>query len=297
MIQFGNEHGRYAIKCGALLFLNGSQYHQRIKIFGKHHGGAVRYNCAKRQHTSETVKQRHANQQPVISGEIHTLPGGVSVVQDIPVGQHHAFGKTRGSRCVLHIHNILSIQCFLYALQLKVIHMVSQQKQFGNVKHSPVFLLADEDNVFQQRKSFTFQFPPCLLLQLRHQLKSHSHIIAVAIPFNKKKGADVGILEQVFQFGKFVAGVDGHQHGADFCCCKQHGSPVGNIVCPDAHLVAGLHADIKHPLCQGIHPLVKLTVGEAQIPVGKYDKLLVGSFIIPFFQNFSKSIIEQLHVV
>ncbi len=142
-------------------------------------------------------------------------------------------------------------------------------------------MLTDKNNIFQQRKIFAFQLSSLVPSFPEPNETSFLHNRCRDIP-QQENGTYIGILKQVFQFSKFVVGVDCYQNRTDFGSGKHYRCPVGNIFCPNSHFVTRFNSNVEHPFCQSIHPPVKLTVCELQVPVGINDKLFAGCFKVPF---------------
>ena len=108
MVKFGNEHGGHTVECGATLLVDRCQGNQRIKTLHNHLGTSVGKAVHGGQNHAEAVEQRHAYAQFVILGELHVLTCQESVIGNVIVGKHDSLGESCGTRCILHIDNVVA---------------------------------------------------------------------------------------------------------------------------------------------------------------------------------------------
>ncbi len=208
------------------------------------------------------------------------------------MGEHHSFGEAGGSGGVLHVDHVVAAYISADGLNLEVVDMAPHEQEFLGVIHTPVFLLADENHIPQCRKTAAVQFSAGKLLQLGNQLENHLQVIALPVTIDHAQGMDIGILQDIFEFRFLVAGIDGDQNGSDFGGGKHKGEPVGDVLGPYAHLVAGLNADVKEAFGQPVDAVVETPVREAEVAVRINDEFLVRGFNGPFLENFAQGVIQ-----
>ena len=86
----------------------------------------------------------------------------------------------------------------------------------------------------------------------------------------------IGLVEDVFQFGRFVAGIDRDQDGADLGRGKLQDDPFRDVVGPDGDVVPLLDPQLQQPLGNLAADLVELAIGVAQAPLVVHQRLVVG---------------------
>jgi len=152
MMEHGDEHGRHAVDGRAFLFVNQLQRQKRVERLQKHHGGGV-VNAVERAHDApEAVKDGHLDEQRVLVRHPHDIADHAGVVDDIVMGQHHAFRKPRRSRRVLHIDDIVIGERFHPVVQILLRNALAHGDQIGKFEHARrAFPVPDIDNVFQHR--------------------------------------------------------------------------------------------------------------------------------------------------
>ena len=123
-----------------------------VKVLKHYMSCAVGIDCHYAQYDSEAVIQRHWQTHPVLGCVLHALADVVAVVQDVVVGKHYTFREACGSRCVLHVHYIVFLNCMLCLEKILVRHMLSKEHYLLGGEHATVFLLADVDHVLEERK-------------------------------------------------------------------------------------------------------------------------------------------------
>lgn len=74
-MQFGNEHGRYAVESRTAFLVYGSQYEQRVEAFYHDLCAAMRQAVHGGQYHTEAMEQRNTYSQLIIGRELHVLTG------------------------------------------------------------------------------------------------------------------------------------------------------------------------------------------------------------------------------
>ena len=77
------------------------------KVSSGDNRGAVRENRHDAQRDAETVKKRNRQAETVVCREPLALSDGKSVVDNPVVREHDALWEARGSRGVLHVHDVV----------------------------------------------------------------------------------------------------------------------------------------------------------------------------------------------
>ena len=284
MIQFGNKHGRYAIEGRTPFLVDGSQDQQRVETLNHHLCTAMCQAVHGGQYHSETMEQRYTDTQFVVGGEFHVFSCQKSVVGDVVVGQHDAFGESRSARGVLHVHGVVAVYLLFGPCQFLVVHVVSQQQNLCRVVHSSVFFLSDVNHVAHVGEALAFHVSPFKEFQFGQHGVRHFHEVAVFFPVDDTQRMHVGVLTKILQFRLLVVRVDGDCYGPDFGTGIQKGQPVGYVAGPDAHVRVFLHSDGQQAFGHTVHPFVELFPGEAQVAVGIYDVFFVRSHFRPMLQ-------------
>ncbi len=109
VLQKRDEHGRNAVDAGDALLMDAGQRRFRRKVRKRHHGGSVRHGRRHGQHHAEAVEHGYLDQHPVGGGQVHSIADALPVVDDVVMGEHDPFGKTCGSRCILHVAHIVLV--------------------------------------------------------------------------------------------------------------------------------------------------------------------------------------------
>ena len=118
MLEHGNEHGRHAVDCGAVLC------HKRIHdLFGvehinRHKGRSVGYAGHEREHHAEAVEERNRDAQPVVVGELHAVAYRLAVIEYIIVGEHDALGEAGRAGGILNVDDLVAVARVAHRLEL-----------------------------------------------------------------------------------------------------------------------------------------------------------------------------------
>ena len=108
MIEFGDEHRRYAVKCRAALLDDGLHGRDRIEAAARiDHGGAVGEAREIAHHHAEAMIERHRDADPVVGRKPHRPTDEIAVVEDVAVGQRHALRRPRGSAGELDVGRVV----------------------------------------------------------------------------------------------------------------------------------------------------------------------------------------------
>ena len=111
MIQLGYEHRRYPVQGRAMLLGNGFECLKRAEVWGrKDHRGPMRDASQVSQHHAETMIKRDGNAKPIAMGQAHALADPVTVVEDVVVREHRAFGEARRAGGVLDVDDVVEIE-------------------------------------------------------------------------------------------------------------------------------------------------------------------------------------------
>ena len=207
MVQFGNEHGGYAVKCRAALLVDRGEHYQRVEAFHHYFCTAVCQAVHGGKYHAKAVEQWYADAELVIGGKLHVLTGKETVVGNVVVGKHDAFRESRSAGGVLHVHYIVASDLTFELIQATVFYIVAQEKYFGRVVHAPVLLLPHVDDIFHIRETFAFQVSALAGLQFRKHGIGHLHKVTVLFAIDDAEGMHVGVLAEIFQLGLFVVGV------------------------------------------------------------------------------------------
>ncbi len=275
--------------------MDGGQHKQRVEVLAGHDGGAVGHDGHDAQHEAEAVEEGHRQAHLLRFREPLALADEEAVVQNVVVGEHHALGKARGARGVLHVDDLVAAQCFSNIRELLVFPVGAQQEQFGRIEHAPVLLGTDEDDVLQMGEALAPQVSPLGFLQFGNQLVDHLHVVAVAKSIHQAEGVDVRLADQELQLVELVVGVDGHQSHADLGRGEEDGEPVRHIVAPDAQVVALAQADGQEALGHVVHAVVELAVGEAEIAVWIDNEFFLGEARNLLFQDRADRLVDECH--
>ena len=91
------------------------------------------------------------NEKTVLVGHAHYIADHAGIVDDIVMSEHHAFGKARGPRCVLHIDDILIIEGIHPLFQCLIAYTLPRINHLSKFEHPwRVLFFTDIDNIFHQ---------------------------------------------------------------------------------------------------------------------------------------------------
>jgi len=293
MVQLGDEHRRHAVQRRTAFAVHRRQHFQRIEILDHHHRRTVRNHRTDPQHATETMEQRHANQQSVGRSKMHPVADRQPVVQDIVTGQHHPFRESGRPGRILHIDLVVTVHPRLGPFELVVADQRPELHQFGSIVHAAQFLLSDVNHVPQLRKLLAAQLSALRGLQFRNQVVQDLHIVAVAVAVHHTHRMDIGVFHDVFEFGVLVVRIDGHQYGPDLGGRKHERHPVGHVFRPYADFAALGHPDRQQPFCKNIDPFVELLVSKPQPAVRINHELMIRIFRYVFLKNAPDGIVDQ----
>ncbi len=215
MVQFGNEHGGYAVKRRAAFLVNGSEHYQRVEAFHHYFCAAVCQAVHGGKYHTEAMEQWYTDAKFVIGGKLHVFTGKKAIVGNVVVGKHDTFRKSCSAGRVLHVHYIVAGHLTLELIQAFVFYIVAQEEYFGGIVHAPVLFLAHIDDVFHIRETFAFQVSALAGFQFRKHGISHLHKVTVLFAIDDAEGMHVGVLAEIFQFRLFVVGVHRYVDGTN----------------------------------------------------------------------------------
>ena len=152
---------------------------KRVETFEHDGTCSIGDNCHDTQYDTETMEQRNRQTYPVVLGKFHTLTYAITVIGNIVVSEHHAFGKPCRTRGILHVYHIVAVEAAAAGFKFFIILGLSQQEQFGSVVHTPVLLLSDVNDVFHERKTFTVHISSLRSPQFGQHGIGHVYIVAV----------------------------------------------------------------------------------------------------------------------
>ena len=152
MLQHGDEHGGNAMEAGDFFAVDAFQRLLGRKVRERRHGSAVGHGGRHCQDHAEAVEHRHLNHHAVSGGEIHAVPNVFTVVDDIIVAQHDAFGETRSAGSVLHVADVVLVQRAFAAIDFLDWYGFRQFNRLGPGQAARLFGV-DGDDVAQERQT------------------------------------------------------------------------------------------------------------------------------------------------
>src|SRR6266567_3031800 len=168
-------------------------------------------------HAAEAVKEWDRHAYLVARSQREPLSKPVSVVDYVPICEHHALRESGRPRRVLHVYHGVEALCSDARVQLRVTRPFRAVEQRIVTSHSVGMFVPDVNHITQEgqlRRAQRSLFGPA---QLWDYLVNRFHIINIAKACDSYDGAALGLLEQEFDFSSAKARVDGNEHRSDLC--------------------------------------------------------------------------------
>ena len=243
MVEFGDEHGRYAVERRALLTLDGLQCRQRIESFaGIDHGCAQRDRSKIAHHHAEAVIERNRNADAVVFGQAHRAADEITVVEDVMMRQRDALGRSGGAAGKLNIDRIVELQCLGERRQRIPVPCAAQRRHLFERNRAGKSRAADLDHGAQLRQPRRVQIARLRFRQFRHQRVEHFHVVAglECRRRNDRGASDLGKCE--FKLAQAVCGIDGDENEPRLGGGKLRQRPFRPVERPDAEPRAAFEA-------------------------------------------------------
>src|ERR1700722_10421671 len=110
MTEDRDEHGGYAVEVSAALFLDGTQYLERVEcLAGVHHGGGVSETGEISHYHAEAVIQRNWKADAVCRADPGSLPDLQPIIQQIVVGERYSLRKPGRTAGELNVARIVAL--------------------------------------------------------------------------------------------------------------------------------------------------------------------------------------------
>src|SRR5882672_8188569 len=110
MTKDGDEHGGHTVEVSTALFLDGTQYLERVEcLAGVHYGGGVGETGEISHHHAEAVIQRDWKADAVCGADAGGLPDLQPVIQQVVVRESYALGKAGGTAGELNVVRIVAL--------------------------------------------------------------------------------------------------------------------------------------------------------------------------------------------
>src|ERR1700688_376447 len=110
MTKDRNEHGGYPVEVGAALFLDGTQYLERVEcLAGVHHGGGVCETGEISHHHAEAMIQRDREADADCRADAGGLPDVQPVIQQVVVGECYSLRKPGRTAGELNVARIVAL--------------------------------------------------------------------------------------------------------------------------------------------------------------------------------------------
>ena len=109
LLEFRDEHRRYAIKRRASLALNVLEDAQGIECLERHQRRCVRVRAQHTDDAAEAVKEGNRHTNLVLRCESEPFRKPVSVVDYVAVGKHYTLREAGRARGVLHVDHCVEI--------------------------------------------------------------------------------------------------------------------------------------------------------------------------------------------
>ena len=103
MIEHSDKHRRHTVEAGDALVVYAGERGLGGEVRNRTESTAVSHHGGHREYHSEAMEHRYLYHHTVCGGQIHSVTDGLTVVDDIAVGEHNALGEARCTRGVLHI--------------------------------------------------------------------------------------------------------------------------------------------------------------------------------------------------
>jgi hypothetical protein len=161
------------------------------------------------------VKERDRDAESVFVGKFHAFADVETVIYDVVMGEHDPFGETGSTGGVLHVDSFVTVKCSFDCVQFRVWHVLSEFDYTVKIYHSGGSFLSYEDDVLQEGEFGTGQLTGCGCGQFSDHAAQGFDVVGVFEGTYHEEGCGVGLLQDVFKFCRFVAGVDSYKYGTD----------------------------------------------------------------------------------
>ncbi|QTA79003.1 Uncharacterized protein dnl_12500 [Desulfonema limicola] len=97
LFKFSNKHGGNPVQGCTFGSLNSFKNLIRLKCYYRGHGSSRYHTGKSSKYTAKAVEKRNRNTHTVFFRKNHTFSQAFGIADKVGMGQHNAFGKTRGS--------------------------------------------------------------------------------------------------------------------------------------------------------------------------------------------------------
>ena len=184
--------------------------------------GAVGERGQHAKHTAEAVKQRHTQAQAVRRRVAKTFANPVAVVDDVPAREHHALGKARRARRVLHVDHVVHANARFALIEIGIGHRGGKLAELRVGHRIRRALLADEDHA----------------RHLRARLAELGHVVDALEAGDGHERRRFALAQQVLDLARTQRRIDGDEDRADLGERELQDDPFRNVGGPHGDAIA-----------------------------------------------------------
>lgn len=275
----------------------GGEDDERVEAFDHNLDASVGEYVHAGQHDAEAMEEWDAAAELVVSREAHSFAGEISIVGNVMMGEHDAFGEACCAGGVLHVDYVVAVDVLFGFVEGCIVNVFAQEEEFGGVVHAAVFFLTDIDDVLHLGEAVAAEVSSLLFFQFGEHGVDHVNVASVEYAFSDAERVQISVLDEIFQFALLVIRIDGDEHGSYLGSGIEEGEPVGDVGRPYPDMGSFAYADGQHAFGHTVNALVEDFPGEAKVAVGIYDVFLVGRLLCPVFKPLSKGAFLQFHIL
>ena len=294
MRQHRNEHRRHAVESSDMLIVYAGKRRLRREVRNRKNRAAVGHRCSHSEYHAEAVEHRHLNHHTVFRGQIHSVADTLTVIDNIVMCQHNALRESRRSGCILHIADIVHIDCRSHAVDLfdrRAGRILEGFLPGQRARHAET----DCNNIAQERKTSCMErLTRLVILDFRAEFIDDAVIIGISVAFDHDQRMRIRLAKQILRFMNLVSGIHRDKNSADLRGCPESQEPLGNICRPDRDLGSGLDAEGYQRAGKLIDIIPELAVCSCIIQCRKADRRLIRELFDHGIQNLRKRLVNQV---
>ena len=219
-------------------------------------------------------------ERAIIGRHIIVAIQGLELIHEILMGEHHALGFARGSRCVNDGGEIRSLG--IVGANVALVLGIDFHSGLDELGHEHVALFTQIRSAFQGHEYFGFS------AGLANRRKFFHFGTGT-----REGNAHIGVLDDVLSLLRSARCKNGNRDTANTLDAKIRQDPVGTIGGEDRNLVAHLHAQVYQFACYRADGLIQFAI--ADLMPASHDLVAQGDGLAEFTGTFTNAESDIFH--
>ncbi len=288
--EHSDKHCRYTVERCDLLLIDTRKTLSRRESCDRGHRCSVSYGSGHSENHSEAVEHRNLYHHSVCGRKIHAIADSLTIVYDIVVSEHYAFGEACSTRGILHIADIVDINSLSDLLDFAIGNVLREcNSLLPSV--AALVLRVDGDYILEERKLCGFKVTGLACLKLGTKLLDYVNVADVLDAVYHDEGIGIGLSEKILSLVDTVLGIHGNENSSDLCSSPKCDVPLRNIGSPDSNMIALLYAHCEKSACEVVNIVSELGIGSCIIQLGISESVLVRELLTDTVEHIGECIV------